>query len=222
MKTQIQKVSGGLFKTVGFFAVLVLLSACRFYEVDKGRVYRSPQPSGPQLEEWIPKYGLKTIVNLRGENPGTKWWDTENEIAKKYGVELVNIPMSAGRLPHRKDLIKLLDTFRNAPMPMLIHCQAGVDRTGEASALYEMIYMNYSKEEALKMLSLSFGHVEKFKPAKIYFIKNVWVDENWARTSYDPCKADYQYYDKNNPECQVHAQDTWVPQNSELDLDGDT
>jgi|JI10StandDraft_1071094.scaffolds.fasta_scaffold44145_4 protein tyrosine phosphatase (PTP) superfamily phosphohydrolase (DUF442 family) len=179
----------------------LLLISCRFYEVDPGRLYRAPQPSEQDLEKYINENGIKTVVNLRGDGTGNTWYDNEERVLKKYNVKLVNIGMSAKRLPHKNDLIKLLDTFETAQRPILIHCRAGVDRTGEAAAIYEMLYMNKSKEEALDMLSPKFGHFEQFMPAKLYFIRELWQGEDWARDIYDPCTQDFKFYDKNDSNC---------------------
>ena len=198
----------------------MILSSCRLAQVQKGQVYRSPQPKGNDLQRAIDELGIKTIINLRGENSGEDWYDDEKRVADENSVELINISMSASRLPHRKDLIKLLDAFKTAPRPILIHCLAGVDRTGEASALYQMIYMNYSKKDALHMLSPAYGHFEKFKPAKRYFIKEVWQGEEWARTSYDPCKTKYEYYDQNNSICHPETdKDSFINLDSKTDED---
>lgn len=190
-----------MFKLIFLFSLLFAFYGCKKGVVDEGTVYRSPQLKSEELLTAIHQLKIKTIINLRGENPDEDWFKNEKKIAEENGVQLVNISMSARRLPHRKDLIKLLDTFRDAPRPILIHCKAGVDRTGEASAIYQMLYMQYTKKEALDMLSVKWGHVEKRFPAKKYFIKELWVDEEWARTQYFPCAANYKYYDKNNTEC---------------------
>jgi len=173
-----------------------------FYEVDAGKYYRSAQLSGAALEKYISKYKIQTVINLRGPNPNEKWYTDEAEVAQRMNVNLISIPMSAGRLPHKKDLIALLDAFQNAPRPLLVHCQAGADRTGEASALYQMLFMGKSKAEALKMLNIKYGHIASMKPAKIYFIRDLWQGTDWAYQSYDPCLGKYQYYDVNVPECQ--------------------
>lgn len=205
-----------LTKPLLLVAMSLLLSSCRFYEVDPGNLYRSSQPSETDLETYINEAGIKTIINLRGENPGKYWYDAEVAVAQRLQVNLISIPMSAGRLPHRADLIKLLDAFATAERPILIHCKAGADRTGEASAIYEMIYMGKTKEQALKMLTPQFAHFEKLMPAKRYFIGDLWVNERWAREEYDPCTQNYKFYDRNNGHCQKERQQ---PQS---DPDGDT
>jgi hypothetical protein len=92
---------------------------------------------------------------------------------------------------------------------------AGVDRTGEAAAIYQMVYMGKSKKEALEMLGTQFAHFESNKPAKIYFIRDLWQDEEWARDGYEPCKQNYKFYDKNNSYCNPLAP-------MSIDTEGDT
>lgn len=158
-----------------------------FHMVDPGRYFRSGQLSKKTLKRKIELFGIRTIINLRGPNPGDRWYRNEKEVADQYGVKMIDIPMSANRIPHKEDLVKLLDAFRDSPRPILVHCQAGVDRTGEASAIYAMEYMGWSREEAMRMLSpryFNFG----FKKAKHYFIREVYQGEEWARWEYEPCE----------------------------------
>ena len=173
-----------------------------FHVVDSGKLMRSAQLDAKGFEGIIKAYGIKTIINLRGENLSTDWYKDEIEVSARYGVHHEDIGMSAKRLPHREDLIKLLDLFASAERPILIHCQGGADRTGEASAIYQMLYMNKSKKEALKMLTLKYFHLAKKMPAKRYFIKELWQGEDWARNEYDPCAGQYRYYDSSTGHCQ--------------------
>ncbi len=175
-----------------------------FYEIDPGQYYRSAQLSASQLESYIKQYKIQTVINLRGENPGEAWYRAEADTTRRMNVNLINIGMSANRLPHRQDLIMLLDAFKNAPRPLLVHCQAGADRTGEASALYQLIYMGKPVSEAMKMLSLKYGHIAQSKPAKDYFVQSVWAGVDWAYQNYDPCSGKYQYYDTNDSACRGH------------------
>lgn len=172
-----------------------------FHEVDKGQLYRSAQLDALEFKHYIKKYKIQSIINLRGAEPLSLWWQQEIAVSKNMGVIHYDIPMTAEEIPHRKNLLKLLDLLNMAPRPILIHCQGGADRSGEAAALYQMVYQGKSKEEALKQLSFKYHHVQKFKPAKRYFIEKVWQGEDWAFSSYDPCKAEYKYYNKKNPYC---------------------
>lgn len=169
------------------------------HTVDKGKLYRSAQLSYNQFARTIEKYNIKTIINLRGESPKKDWYRDEIQVSKKYGVQHFDIGMSARRIPHAKDLRKLLELFETAPKPILIHCAGGADRTGEASALYRMIYFKESSKKAIKKeLKLTRGHIESRFPAKKYFVKHVWKGRKWAMNRYNPCGKGmrYKHYDK--------------------------
>lgn len=172
------------------------------HTVEAGKLYRSAQLEEKKLDKLVKEKGIKTIINLRGAKPGEDWYEADVAVAARYNIRLVDIGMSAKRLPHKKDLIALLEAFETVERPILIHCRAGVDRTGEAAALYQMLYMGKTKKEALKMLSPKYFHFEFFMPAKKYFIRDVWQGVEWAINEYDPCSGKYKYYDVNSSECQ--------------------
>ncbi|WP_413580423.1 dual specificity protein phosphatase family protein [Bdellovibrio sp. HCB288] len=172
-----------------------------FHEVEKGELYRSAQLDGLELKRYIKKHGIQTIINLRGAEPLSFWWQQETSVAKAMNVLHYNIPMTAEEIPHRKNLIRLISLFDMVPRPILIHCQGGADRSGEAAAIYQMIYAGKSKEEALKQLTFKYRHIAKIKPAKRYFIDQVWKGDDWMISNYDPCKANYKYYNKKNSYC---------------------
>jgi protein tyrosine/serine phosphatase len=171
-----------------------------FHEIEPGTYYRSAQLTKKEFASAINKYHIRTIVNLRGESPKEKWYRDEVAVTSENNVALFSIGMSAGKIPHKANVVKLLDIFKTAERPMLVHCQAGADRTGEASAIYQMLYMNKSKEEALKMLTPKYFHIPKAKPAKRYFIK-LFEGEEWVRNTYNPCLGQYKYYNVNTPFC---------------------
>lgn len=189
-------------------SAVLILSSCRevetqtAIEIDPGKVYRSGQLSPEALKKLIQEKNIKTVINLRGEFPGQKWFDQEFLVTEQLNVALVSVDMILGSIPHRYSLLYLLESFRNAERPILIHCDTGIERTGEASAIYEMIYLRKSKDEAMNMLSKKFGYQSgKSDPSKEYFISRLWVDETWAINDYDPCKKQYNYYDPTNVEC---------------------
>ncbi|WP_413586410.1 fused DSP-PTPase phosphatase/NAD kinase-like protein [Bdellovibrio sp. HCB274] len=172
-----------------------------FHEVEKGELYRSAQLDAIELKRYIKKHGIQTIINLRGAEPLSFWWQQETYVAKSMNVLHYDIPMTAEEIPHRKNLVRLISLFDIVPRPILIHCQGGADRSGEAAAIYQMIYAGKSKEEALKQLTFKYRHIAKIKPAKRYFIEKVWQGDEWMMANYHPCNGNYKYYNKKNSYC---------------------
>lgn len=118
------------------FYIVVFKINSNFRRVVDKKVYRSGQPSVTQLKKWVQLYGIKTIINLRGSIEHiTK--DEEN-MAKKLGVTVNSIHLSAKRLPARYLVVQLIETIENAELPLLIHCRSGIDRAGVASAIASM------------------------------------------------------------------------------------
>lgn len=173
-----------------------------FHEIDPGRFYRSAQLDQKEFNYYIQKYGIRTIISLRAPKPNETWYQEELAISNKLLVHHYDISMLAEEIPHRQNLIKLLDLYKTVPRPILIHCQGGADRSGEAAAIYQMLYNHKSREEALEMLTIKYHHVEMFKPAKRYFISTLWQGEDWAYQDYNPCQGKYKYYNPKNPFCE--------------------
>lgn len=86
-------------------------------------------------------------------------------MSKDMGVEHFDIGMSARRLPHREDLLKLIEIYETAERPILIHCRGGADRTGEATAMYMIDFMGKSNKKAMKKAqSIRYFHLESRFP----------------------------------------------------------
>src|ERR1700689_726183 len=77
--------------------VIFLPEICRvtlgsnFHTVVEGRCYRAAQPSGSSLESYIRQYGIQTVINLRGPNPGEDWYDDEMLAAQRHKVNFVSV-----------------------------------------------------------------------------------------------------------------------------------
>ena len=153
-------------------------------EVEAGRLYRSCQLTGSGydavsaklvgngLESVIHKDGIKTILNLRSGSVADKRYAEELEICRKEGVDHVDDFFSARALPPPDVMVKMLDTFDHARKPILVHCQAGSDRTGLACAVYAHIYMNMPLDEAVaSQLTWRYGHFKftKTRPMDTFF-----------------------------------------------------
>ena len=66
----------GLAGLFGAYDGLLIFSG-NFHEVVPGQFYRSAQLSGERLGAEIDRYGIKTVINLRGENPDKGWYVDE-------------------------------------------------------------------------------------------------------------------------------------------------
>jgi protein tyrosine/serine phosphatase len=128
------------------------------HEIAPGGVYRSAQLSPGQLRDILREKNIHTVINLRGSNPGDSWYDAEVAVARQAGAQHISLRMSALREPDDALVGELVNILRSAPKPLIIHCNAGADRTGLASALYQLELMHLPAAEADKQLSFRYGH----------------------------------------------------------------
>jgi protein tyrosine phosphatase (PTP) superfamily phosphohydrolase (DUF442 family) len=138
-----------------------------FHTVVPGLVYRCAQPSGTQLEKWIDRYGIRTVVNLRGCAPPWPWYLDECRAAHRADVALEDVCMSAGRFPPVAELRRLVDILDRSAYPILLHCRQGADRTGLVAAVVLLLHDGSSFEEARRQMSIRFGHVALGRPANL-------------------------------------------------------
>lgn len=135
-----------------------------FHELDPGWAYRSGQPDAIGLTLAIAEYNIRTVINLRGADPGEPWYDAEKAVCDAMGVALTSHAMDGGALPSGETLRAVVETLQTAPRPILIHCQMGADRTGAISAIYRMLILGQPRAEALAELSPVYFHHREDTP----------------------------------------------------------
>lgn len=161
-----------------------------FYEVDPGKFYRSAQLSPDELKEAIAKYGIKTVISLRGAPVNSYWYPGEVETLKEANVKFLAFGWTSDYFPHNDDFQGFLKALKEEQYPVLVHCRTGADRTGEASAIYAIEYMHMPKEEAIeKELSFKYWHVPLFHPAKKEFVRR-YQGYEWGMTQYELCSPE--------------------------------
>lgn len=126
--------------------------------VDPGRLYRSAQLNGDDLSVVLAQYGIRSVINLRGRNPGEAWYDDELKVTVSHGALHFDVGMGATSEPDAKVVSRLMTALTTAPRPMLVHCASGADRTGLAAALYERFVKGQSAAVAAGQLSFRYGH----------------------------------------------------------------
>jgi hypothetical protein len=62
----------------------------------------------------------------------------------------------------------LIDALDRCKYPLLIHCKAGADRTGLASAVYLMMHRGEPPQKALSAFTLYHSHVPLFGPEHLH------------------------------------------------------
>ncbi|AFL50645.1 protein tyrosine/serine phosphatase [Sinorhizobium fredii] len=140
----------------GYLGVLQLTG--NFHEVLPGELYRSAQPSASDIASYARQYGIKTIVNLRGESREA-WYLQEVEASNRAGIAHVDFRLSASRRVSPQQARQLIALLQKAQKPILVHCQAGADRTGLASMLYLQQIARIDEETSERQLSARYGHI---------------------------------------------------------------
>jgi protein tyrosine phosphatase (PTP) superfamily phosphohydrolase (DUF442 family) len=129
-----------------------------FHAITPGEAYRSAQLDGDELQHYIRKFNIKSIINLRGKRTGRSWYQEELLVSKHFNCRHYDLSIPPDKSPSPEQVKKLLQLFATAPRPILLHCKAGADRTGLAAALWKAVVNGEPKTLANKQLSLRFGH----------------------------------------------------------------
>jgi protein tyrosine/serine phosphatase len=147
-----------LFLTPASYFGLYMQVQGNFHPITAGEAYRSAKLDRGKLEYYVKKYNIKSIVNLLGEDQHKSWYREEIQVSAEHDVKHYDISLSATHEPTEEDARKLVEIFKNAPRPVLIHCKGGSDRSGLAAAMWKVIVDKEPKSEAQKQLSILYGH----------------------------------------------------------------
>ena len=147
------------------FAIILIFVAKYVYDmninhnfetISEGKVYKSGVIPPDELESYIKKYNINSVVDLRF--PGTNDLVNNPEIPAELSAERDAIAKIDGvnyfnngsdQVPNQKNLdvfFKIMDNKDN--YPVLIHCYHGTGRAEMYSALYRIEYENFSNEKA--------------------------------------------------------------------------
>lgn len=143
----------------GGYFLYVRVWTTNFHPVVAGQVYRSAQPDPGTLRKWSKKYGLKSIINLRGASD-KPFHVAEKRTAKELGLDLIDIRLSAVNVPSALWIRRLVAALETARRPILIHCRDGADRSGVAGVLAAMAIGGEPYDSAKGQLSAKYLHVD--------------------------------------------------------------
>lgn len=126
-------------------------------------VYRSSHPMPYQLRR-AARAGIKTVLNLRDAQASIGSNQLEWDTAARCRLKVVHFPMGSRDSPSRSEILGLVQAFRQAEYPLLLHCKSGADRAGFASTVYQLVEAGKPLPEARHELRFWWhGHVRQAK-----------------------------------------------------------
>jgi protein tyrosine/serine phosphatase len=176
------------------------LAWTNFATVVPGCLYRCNHPTPARLAALTHRYGLKTLINLRGET-GNGSDALSRTAARVLGLQLVDAPLESRGAPQRERILRLCDIFRRMPTPALMHCKSGADRAGLAAGLFVLLRGGTARE-ALAQLSLRFGHIRQARTGVLDAFFHHYAREaegrkpflDWVREDYDPAALQRDFH----------------------------
>lgn len=160
-------------------------------EVVPGKLYRSNHPTPARLRAAAGRFGLKTLINLRGHRQcGSD--ALSRDTARRLGLAHVDMAFESRGAPHRDRILRFAGIYRDLETPALMHCKSGADRAGLASGL-AILFEGGTARDALAQLSWRFGHFNRSRTGILdaFFIHYAATAEgrrpflDWVEHEYD-------------------------------------
>jgi protein tyrosine phosphatase (PTP) superfamily phosphohydrolase (DUF442 family) len=169
------------------------------------------------------RYGIRTIVNLRGCSDGEPWYADESRATQDLDLNQEDIGFSAGRLPASCEVRHLIEALDRTDYPILLHCRQGKDRTGIAAVVVKLLQTDATVAEARHQMGLRYGHLAIGRPGNLDHFFDLYEDwlaqekrlhsaaafREWVDKVYCPADCSCALEVLNIPE-KIHAQDPCV------------
>lgn len=156
--------------------VAYILLGSNLREVVPGQLYRSAQPDLALLAEAQQRYGVRSVLSLRGLCESEAWCRDEIAAAEELGLSVEVVGLSASRLPSAQATRALCDILERSEPPLLVHCQRGIDRTGLLCALYLLLRTETTLDQARGQLSLRYLHLSIGKTQAMDSFLDLYAD----------------------------------------------
>ncbi len=143
-----------------------------------GKIYRSGQLQDFQLKSAMAKFGIKTVVCLNVNKAPAERIVCESAGGKHLAIDLPDDGDGPAE-EYAKVLAILSDP---AQQPVLVHCQAGVARTGTSVALYRVFFEGWDVDRAIDELKTyeRWGRIDPTLDRRIRDIVATWKLERPA------------------------------------------
>lgn len=148
-----------------------------FHVVQEGVLYRSGQLPLYRLQQIVSQYGIRTVVSLR-DGASTADEQEERWVTAK-ALKFVRIPYRDWNADEKgvapadesvKEFRAVMDDPAN--YPVLVHCFAGIHRTGTMCAIYRIDYQGWSNDDAMnEMRAMGYTILEEHADVFTYMIR---------------------------------------------------
>ena len=129
-----------------------------------GKLAGSAIPTSKDEIKWVQEQGVKSIVTIREEPLADEWIKD---------VNYLHVMSNDMGVPEFDDLVKAVDFIHRSITnnePVLVHCLAGLGRTGAILACYLVKYQNLSADEATqKVREERPGSIQSYPQEEIIF-----------------------------------------------------
>ena len=129
-----------------------------FRVVTPGKIYRSGQMPPDALARVVREFGIGTVITLRDrkDDAGSPVDQSEADVCAAAGVAFHRMPPADwspidGVIPGDQNIDRFLGILDDPATrwPVLVHCFAGIHRTGAHCAVYRMEYDGWTPDEAI-------------------------------------------------------------------------
>jgi len=157
------------------------------------QAFRSAQPAPHDIRRFA-RQGIRTILNLRGARD-CGGYRLETKACAETGLALVNFTLGSRAAPAKAQIHAAAALFDQIAYPVLMHCKSGADRAGLMAVLYLHLKERVPMADALKQLSLRYGHVRSahtgildafFEQYIAFNAKTPTPFLQWVDEQYDP------------------------------------
>jgi protein tyrosine/serine phosphatase len=164
-------------RLAGVLIVLILIAAPvafavhqqnqmrNFHAVKDGVLYRSGQMTLDGLKRAVHDYGIKTVISLRDGDKPTDL--AEEEYCAREDLKFIRLPprkwwAQTGPAPVEGNVAAFRSVMADpSNYPVLIHCFAGVHRTGAFCAVYRIEHDHWTNSQAINEMK-EFGYINVY------------------------------------------------------------
>jgi protein-tyrosine phosphatase len=131
LNVQLALVSLVLQRTMGGSAPATGIEGAGNLRAVDAKVWRSANPK-PEAYPALAAAGVTTVVDLRAEKDAY----LDDAAALAAGLDVVRMPIRDGQTPGADQIAAFVGIVKEAPGIVLVHCGAGVGRTGSMATAY--------------------------------------------------------------------------------------